>query len=62
MAKGFDVAKSPDSQADRIIAGARAEIKTSTLWKNGVYMFQQLRDQNYAFVICLGISPLNAHC
>ena len=26
------------------------------------YKFQQLRDQNYEFAICLGISPFSAHC
>lgn len=60
--KGFDVTRSPDSQADRIIAGRRAEIKMSTLWKNGSYKFQQLRNQNYKFAVCLGIGPFDAHC
>ena len=45
--KGFDVARSPNSEADRLINGIRAEIKMSTLWENGTYTFQQLRDQNY---------------
>lgn len=61
-AKGFDVTRSPDSDADRIVEGTRAEIKFSSLWKTGLYKFQQLRDQNYAFAICLGISPFHAHC
>ena len=61
-ARDFDVVKSPDSQADRIIEGIRTEIKSSTLWKGGFYQFQQLRDQNYEIVICLGISPFDAHC
>ncbi len=60
--KGFDVIRSPDSQADRIINGERAEVKFSTLWKGGFYKFQQLRDQNYKFAICLGVSPFDAHC
>lgn len=60
--KGFDVTRSPDSQADRIINGKRAEVKFSTLWKGGFYKFQQLRDQNYEFAICLGVSPFDAHC
>lgn len=60
--KGFDVTRSPDSEADRIINGTRAEIKCSTLWKSGQYKFQQLRDQNYKYAICLGISPFDAHC
>ena len=60
--KGFDVTRSPDAEADRIIAGKRAEIKMSTLWDSGSYRFQQLRDQAYEFVVCLGISPFDAHC
>ena len=60
--KGFDVKRSPDRDADRVINQKRVEIKSSTLWKNGFYKFQQLRDQNYSFAICLGISPGDVHC
>jgi hypothetical protein len=60
--KGFDVTRSPDSDADRIINGVRAEIKFSTIWKGGFYKFQQLRKQNYDFAICLGVRPFDAHC
>ncbi|WP_420633242.1 hypothetical protein [Candidatus Palauibacter sp.] len=60
--KGFDVTASGDSEADRIIVGKRVEIKFSTLWKSGVFKFQQLRDQNYDYAICLGISPFDAQC
>ena len=38
----------------------RVKIKLSTLWGSGVYKFQQLRNQNYEFLICIGISPLDA--
>ena len=61
-AKDFDVVRSPDSEADRVINGLRTEIKSSTLWKNGGYKFQQFRDQNYDIAICLGVSPFDAHC
>ena len=61
-AKGLDVTKSPDNQADRVIGGNRVEIKLSTRWASGVYKFQQLRDQNYAYAVCLGICPFDAHC
>ncbi|MCW5777090.1 MAG: hypothetical protein KIS87_11680 [Phycisphaeraceae bacterium] len=61
-AKGLDVTRSPDAQADRVINGARVEVKFSTLWESGVYKFQQIRDQNYAMLVCLGVSPFNAHC
>ncbi len=60
--KGLDVVASGDSEADRVIGGRRVEIKFSTLWESGVYKFQQLRDQNYEFAVCLGISPFDAHC
>ncbi len=61
-ANGLNVMHSPDSEADRIIGGLRVEIKFSTLWESGLYKFQQLRDQNYEYAICLGISPHAAHC
>ncbi|MCY3572914.1 MAG: hypothetical protein F4Y70_05595 [Chloroflexi bacterium] len=61
-AKGFKVCKSPDSKADRIIENVRVEVKFSTLWKSGIYKFQQFRDQNYDVAICLGLSPFDAHC
>jgi len=61
-AKGLDVIRSPDPEADRIIAGKRVEIKFSTLWRTGVYKFQQIRRQDYEYVICLGLSPFEAHC
>lgn len=61
-ARGFNVVRSGDSDADRVIEGKRVEIKFSTLWENGGYKFQQLRDQQYDLAICLGVSPFNAHC
>ena len=61
-ATGLDVTASGDSEADRVIAGWRMEVKFSTLWKSGVYKFQQVRDQNYDYLISLGVSPFDAHC
>jgi hypothetical protein len=61
-AKGLDVIASGDSEADRVIAGCRMEIKFSTLWESGSYTFQQIRDQDYEYAICLGLSPYAAHC
>ncbi|NUQ70043.1 MAG: hypothetical protein HUU17_04410 [Chthonomonadales bacterium] len=60
--KGLTVIPSGDTQADRVINGKRVEIKTSTRWKTGIYMFQQIRDQDYDYAVCLGISPFDAHC
>lgn len=57
----MQVGRSPDSDADRIVEGVRVEIKSSTLWAGEAYRFQQLRDQNYQIVLCLGLSPFEAH-
>lgn len=59
-AKGFDVMRSRSSDADRIINGQRIEIKMSTLWKSGGFKFQQIRDQEYDFLLCIGLSPFDA--
>jgi hypothetical protein len=45
---------------DRFVNGAKIEIKFSTLWQSGQYVFQQLRDQDYEHVVLLGISPQDA--
>ena len=60
--KGFNVSDSPGHESDRVIADKRAAIKTSYLWGGGEYKFQQIRDQDYDFVLCLGISPFDVHC
>lgn len=60
--KGLSVDRCPDSEADMQINGHRVEVKFSTQWKTGIYKFQQIRDQNYEYSICLGISPFEAHC
>ncbi len=60
---GGDVQRSGDSQADRLINGTRVEIKLSTLWRdNGIYKFQQVRNQEYEHLIALGLSPQEVHC
>lgn len=61
-AKGADVLRSTNSDADRVINGHRMEVKFSTLWKTGVYKFQQIRNQDYDHLIALGVSPFRAHC
>jgi hypothetical protein len=60
--KGLSTGSSPDSEADMLVNGHRVEIKFSTLWQGGIYAFQQIRDQNYEYAVCLGISPFEAHC
>jgi hypothetical protein len=61
VGNGFSVRRATHSGCDRIVNGVNIEIKFSTLWKSGGYKFQQLRDQDYESVFCLGISPAVVH-
>lgn len=56
---GFQVDKPESSEHDRIINGHKVEIKMSTLWEEGKLQFSQIRDQDYEFIIFLGIEPHN---
>ena len=60
-ARDINVLRSPDAEADRIFEGFRTEIKFSTLWASQSYKFQQIRDQDYQLLVCLGVSPFTAH-
>ena len=44
-----------------VVNGHRIQVKLSTLWSNGEYRFQQIRDQNYEYLLCLGLSPDDVH-
>lgn len=61
LAKGLAVKRSGNSDFDRLISGVRVEIKFSTLWDGGFYKFQQIRDQQYDAVFCVGVSSQDAH-
>lgn len=58
---GYKVERPLDSSHDRIVEGRKVEIKFSTLWESGDYVFQQLRDQEYELALLLGVSPAVAH-
>lgn len=57
---GYDVRPPLSSGHDRTVEGVPTEVKFSTLWKSGEYVFQQLRDQDYTHALLLGISPSRA--
>ncbi len=59
--QGFDVRSTGRSDADRFVNGSSVEIKMSTPWSGVSYRFQQIRDQNYDYVLFLGLSPDHAH-
>lgn len=58
---GLFIEGAPDGKGDRWINGHLVQIKMSTLWDAGFYKFQQIRDQDYAYCLCLGISPFEVH-
>lgn len=57
---GYECRPSGTTQYDRLVEGRRVEIKFSTLWQSGEYVFQQLRLQDYEFAFLLGVSPNDA--
>lgn len=59
--RGFEVERCPGRGADRMVNGRRVAVKFSMIWEEGVYKFQQIREQRYDFLICLGLSPFEAH-
>ncbi len=59
--KGCQVEKTIKTDYDRLINGHKCEIKMSTLWKNGRYVFQQIRSTEWDYLLCLGLSPKAAH-
>ena len=60
--EGLEIGSPAGTDSDLMVNGVRVEVKMSTLWEVGTYTFQQIRDQDYAFLICLGLSPVEAHC
>ena len=60
--KGINPERGGDSSETMIFSGIRIAIKFSTLWTTGIYQFQQIKSTGYEHIICLGISPYEAHC
>lgn len=58
---GLPVGRADSSHFDRRIGAARVEVKLSTLWVEGFYRFQQIRDQGYDLAVFVGISPFDVH-
>ena len=60
--QGYSVSRSKDSNYDRLIQDKKIEIKFSTEWDNDLgYVFQQIRNQDYDYIVCLGVMPSDAH-
>jgi hypothetical protein len=58
--EGLEVGRSASSGSDRTVGLQQVEIKLSTLWDNGQFVFQQIRDQDYRYMVLLGITPESA--
>jgi len=59
---GLDVVHSKEIGVDFEINKVKFAIKTSFLWENNIYNFQQIRNQSFDYIICFGISPEEIHC
>ena len=59
--RGFEVKPADAKSFDRRIQGYRFQIKFSTEWENGFYKFQQIRNEPYDYLFCLGVAPQAAH-
>jgi hypothetical protein len=55
--EGLIVGRAGSSGSDRRIELTEVEIKMSTRWDSGEYRFQQIRNQEYKYIILLGVSP-----
>ena len=58
---GFDVDERQGTGHDRVVSGVKLKVKFSTLWAAGVYNFQQIKDEDYDYLLLLGVSPTRAH-
>lgn len=58
---GHDVRRSGSTESDRLVDGHKVVIKSSTLWDDGTFRFQQFRDQDYEVGICIGIAPADVY-
>ncbi|MBN2115829.1 MAG: site-specific DNA-methyltransferase [Anaerolineales bacterium] len=62
VSNGLSVDRIGNKDANLVVNGHRVATKFSTLWSGGIYKFQQIRSVGYDYLICLGISPNDAHC
>jgi site-specific DNA-methyltransferase (adenine-specific) len=60
--RGLHIDRKNDVSETIVVNGIQYAVKFSMLWKNGVYQFQQIKSQGPKYVVCFGISPLEAHC
>jgi hypothetical protein len=60
--KDIDLEKLKDSSETIKIRNHEFALKFSTLWKTGIYKFQQIKYDGPNYIICFGLSPFKYHC
>ena len=60
--EGIILEREGGTNENLVINSKTYAVKFSSLWINGIYQFQQIRENGPDFIICFGISPFNAHC
>ena len=59
--EGLTVETATNTGHDCRLDGLPVEVKFSLLWGGGEFVFQQIRDQDYAVACLLGLQPLQVH-
>jgi hypothetical protein len=55
---GIPTGRVSENNAHYVLAwDLRIQVKTSTMWESGHFRFQQIRDQNFDLLLCLGLQP-----
>ena len=60
--KEYQPVNSKTLDGNIVINGHAIAIRFSTLASNGLYIFQQIQEEGYDYLLCFGISPNEAHC
>ena len=60
-ARGLCVVDVRGTRANLLIEGHRVRLKTATL-SEGKYIFNQIRDEDFEYLVFLALSPFDAHC
>lgn len=55
----FPLQVSKDRQIYLELNGILIQVKFSSLWDNGFYRFQQIREQDYDYCLCFGLAPFD---
>ena len=60
-ANNFPASATKNADSNLSIHGKAIALKFATLSEKGKYIFNQIRDQEYDFLMCIGVMPRDAH-